>query len=30
MMPVHWQDEGHIDEIIAWQPLPEPYKEVSE
>ncbi len=30
MMPVNWQDEGHIDEFIAWQPLPEPYKEVED
>ena len=33
MMPVAWQDEGRIDEIIAWQPLPEPlpepYKELA-
>lgn len=28
MMPVAWQDEGRIENIIAWQPLPEPYKEV--
>lgn len=28
MMPVSWQDEGHIDKFVAWQPLPEEYKEV--
>ncbi len=27
MMPVAWQDEGRIENIIAWQPLPEPWKE---
>lgn len=27
MMPVAWQDEGRIENIIAWQPLPEPYRE---
>lgn len=27
MMPVYWQDEGHIDKLIAWKSLPEPYKE---
>ena len=30
MMPIAWQDEGRIENIIAWQPLPEPYKEVKE
>lgn len=25
MMPVDWQDEGRIDKIKAWKPLPEPY-----
>lgn len=30
MMPVAWQDEGRIENIIAWQPLPEPYKEVGQ
>lgn len=29
MMPVNWQDEGHIDKLIAWKPLPTPYKEDS-
>lgn len=29
LMPVNWQDEGRIDKIIAWKPLPEPYKEKS-
>jgi hypothetical protein len=28
MMPVAWQDEGRIENIIAWQPLPPAYKEV--
>lgn len=27
MMPVKWQDKGRIDKMIAWKPLPEPYKE---
>ncbi|WP_024346079.1 hypothetical protein [Lacrimispora indolis] len=27
LMPIPWQDEGHIDKMIAWRPLPEPYKE---
>ena len=27
MMPIAWQDEGRIENILAWQPLPEPYKE---
>lgn len=27
MMPVAWQDEGHIDNLIAWCNMPEPYKE---
>ena len=27
MMPIAWQDEGRIENIIAWQPLPEPYTE---
>lgn len=27
MMPVNWQDEGRIDKMLAWKPLPEPYKE---
>jgi len=27
-MPLVWQDEGKIEKIIAWQSLPEPYKEV--
>ena len=26
MMPIAWQDEGRIENILAWQPLPEPYK----
>ena len=30
MMPIAWQDEGHIDNLIAWRDMPEPYKEASE
>jgi len=26
MTPVAWQDEGRIDEILAWQPLPKPWE----
>ena len=28
LMPIPWQDEGHIDKMIAWKPMPESYKEV--
>lgn len=30
MMPVHWQDEGHIDKILYWCNMLEPCMEVSE
>ena len=30
MMPVHWQDEGHIDKMLFWREMPEACEEVSE
>jgi hypothetical protein len=29
MMPVAWQDEGRIDNLVAWRDMPDPM-EVSE
>ena len=26
MMPVHWQDEGHIDKLVRWRDMPEPWR----
>jgi len=30
MMPVHWQDEGHIDKMLFWREFPEACEEVSQ